>query len=88
MDKITLKEFYLIIENVLINAPKPSGNKFCIQLDDVDIIELYEYFALWPFNLDEAIVIGENQFIIMVNGEKLTDKIVSFNLKNKQCHKN
>lgn len=72
MKKLTIKEFNRILENLIINSEKPTGNKFVITLYDVSIKKMYDYFFLWSMNEDNSFNLAGNNVIIIINGKVLT----------------
>ena len=56
--KLEVKDLSNIIETLMINAPKATGNVWLIDLDDIDFLDVLDWFKLWKKEEDYYIVAG------------------------------
>lgn len=56
--KLEVKDLSNIIETLMINAPRVAGNVWLIDLDDIDFLDVLDWFKLWKKEEDYYIVAG------------------------------
>lgn len=76
MKKLKITEFNTIIENLIVNASKPTENLFCISMTDRDIYPIKEYLHSWMVDAEDPTIlnIAGNSYKILLNGKVVNIK--------------